>query len=88
MRLVIVVKDGILKHSMAFSAVVQSLLILLNLGKETSEIRIMPNLLNSLLSFLDQKFSRIHLAEGQMQEDTSTSFFKLNMVFSFAMMLI
>ena len=88
MRLVIVVKDGILKHSMAFSAVVQSLLILLNLGKETSEIRIMPNLLNSLLSFLDQKFSRIHLAEGPMQEDTSTSSFKLNMVFSFAMMLI
>ena len=88
MRLVIVVKDGIDKHSMAFSVAVQSLLILLNLGKETSEIRTMPNLLNSLLSFLDQKFSRILLEEGPMQEDTSTSSSKLNMVFLFAMMLI
>ena len=87
-KLVIVVKAGIVKHSMDFSAVVQSLLIPLNLGKETSEIGIIPNLLNSLLSFLEQKFSKILLVEDLMQEDTSTNSFRLNMVFLFAMMSI
>ena len=88
MKLVTVVKAGIVKHSMDFSAVVQSLLIPLNLGKETSEIGIILNLLNSLLSFLVLKFSRILLVEGPMQEDTLTNSSRLNMVFLYAMMLI
>ena len=88
MKLVTVVKAGIVKHSMDFSAVVQSLLIPLNLGKETSEIGIILNLLNSLLSFLVLKFSRILSVEGPMQGDTLTNSSRLNMVFLYAMMLI
>ena len=88
MKLVTVVKAGIVKHSMDFSAVVQSLLIPLNLGKETLEIGIILNLLNSLLSFLVLKFSRILSVEGPMQEDTLTNSSRLNMVFLYAMMLI
>ena len=88
MRLVTVVKAGTANVFRASLVAVPNLSIHLNLGTEMSRKKTITSLLNFLLSFLVQKFSRILLVGVQLQDGTSTNFSRPSMVLLFAMMYL